>query len=346
MNFENIFRSRLFVVILHICVWAIIFILPLYLESNFPPPMMNSRPGKFPNYENFRLLTSILNLSFIPLFYLNAFFFVPKFFNKKNWLVYLLLAILTVIVIIGLNILFRYLFIGPSIPFPIRIVIPVAIFMLLASTAFSFIRQNFKNEKIRKEKEAVNLKTELSFLRSQVSPHFLFNTLNNLVSLARKKSDLLEPVLLKLSGLLHYMLYESDHEKININKEIEYLSNYIDLQKLRFGDDVTLYFFKDAPADSTKEIVPMILIPFIENAFKHGTGFLNNPSISIRIVLIGDLLTFNARNKFNPLTEEKNYDSGIGLTNVIRRLNLLYPESRLEISREEDWHNVNLTIII
>lgn len=114
MNFENIFRSRLFVVILHICVWAIIFILPLYLESNFPPPMMNSRPGKLHNYENFRLLTSILNLSFIPLFYLNAFFFVPKFFNRKNWLVYLLLAILTVIVIIGLNILFRHLFIGPS----------------------------------------------------------------------------------------------------------------------------------------------------------------------------------------------------------------------------------------
>ena len=136
------------------------------------------------------------------------------------------------------------------------------------------------------------------------------------------------------------------HLKIHFCKEIEYLSNYIDLQRLRFGQDVRIDFFKDAPENSTKEIVPMILIPFIENAFKHGVGFLKDPEISIRIVLIGDLLTFYSRNKFSTSGEERDYNYGIGLTNVKRRLNLLYPESRLEIIREENWHTVNLSIII
>lgn len=340
---EKFISSRLFAVLLHVSVWVVIFILPLFFESNVPPPLLNINRL---NREDFRLLSTLMNLSFIPLFYLNAFLFVPRFFNKKNWLTYILFTIATITLIILLNVWLRYAIVRTMPPFPVRIIVLIGSFMLITSTAFSFLQQHLKVEKFRKEREAENLKTELSFLRSQVSPHFLFNTLNNLVSLARKKSDLLELHLMKLSGLLQYMLYESDDEKISIHKEIEYISNYIELQKLRTGSDVKIDFLIEVPGNSTKEVVPMVLIPFVENAFKHGIGLIEEPEISIRFILAGDVLTFSVRNKFNAYNEEKDSSSGIGLSNVRRRLSLLYPNSQLKINTDGNWHVVNLTIII
>src|SRR5262249_9852119 len=113
---------------------------------------------------------------------------------------------------------------------------------LIASSIYRFVLNRAQFEKLEKERKAERLDAELKFLRSQVSPHFLFNMMANLVSLARQKSDLLETYLLKLSDLLRYMLYESNDEKFTINKELEYLKAYIDLQELRFGDDVNVNF--------------------------------------------------------------------------------------------------------
>lgn len=343
----NFLRSRLFVTLLHTSVWALIFLLPLFFEHNEPPRMPPAAGAMEPGTRgHFELVSTIFNLSYIPLFYLNASFLLPRFFNRKNWPVYVLLVLVSISVIVLANLAIRNAVMHELRPAPLRLVIFLSVFILATSTAFHLIRKNFRAEKLRKEREAENLKTELSFLRSQVSPHFLFNTLNNLVSLARKKSDLLEPSLLKLSGLLQYMLYESDDEKISIHKEIDYLSNYVELQKLRFGADIRISFVQDVPANSSLEVVPMILIPFVENAFKHGVVLIKDPEINIHVVVTGNLLNFSVRNKFNPEQEEKDKSSGIGLTNVKRRLDLLYPDSRLEISHTNNVHRVTLSIIL
>lgn len=345
---RSLFRSRFFIVLLHTCVWAIIFILPLFFERSQPPPSIppGTVPREIGDRGNFELAATLFNISYIPLFYFNAYFLIPRFFSRKNWPYYVLFIVISVAVIIGLNMTIRANFPHRFGPFPFRIITLLSVFILVTSTSFSFIQKNLKLEQLGKEREAENLKTELSFLRSQVSPHFLFNTLNNLVSLARKKSDLLEPSLLKLSGLLHYMLYESDDEKISIHKEIDYLNNYVDLQKLRFGDDIKISFFKEVPPDSFLEVVPMILIPFVENAFKHGVVMINDPEINIRLVVTGNLLNFSVRNKFNSEQEEKDKSSGIGLINVKRRLDLLYPDSRLEILQHNNVHQATLSIIL
>ncbi|MGB4847899.1 MAG: histidine kinase [Saprospiraceae bacterium] len=344
MSINQLLRSKFIIVSIHISAWIILFILPVVLRQTSPPPG-DLVFQQLPNREYLRFVSTLMNLSFIPLFYLNAFFLIPQFFNRRKWPIYLMLTGISIYIIALINIAIRNtIFPNHTFPFPSGIIVFISTFILLSSTAFYYIQKNILEEKLRKEKAEENLKTELSFLRSQVSPHFLFNILNNMVSLARKKSDLLEPALLKLSGLLQYMLYESDDEKINITKEIEYLDNYIDLQKLRFGNDVKINFEKEISISTPLEVVPMILIPFVENAFKHGVVFIEHPEIHIQLIVTGQQLQFNVKNKYNPFPEEKDKSSGIGLQNVKRRLSLLYPDALLEIIQNESEHIVNLSI--
>jgi len=201
------------------------------------------------------------------------------------------------------------------------------------------------SDKLLQQRENENLKTELSFLRSQVSPHFMFNVLNNMVALARKKSDQLEPSLIKLSSLMRYMLYETDEQKVQLEKEVEYLQSYIDLQQQRFGKNVAIHscFSQN---DGNYTIEPMLLIPFVENAFKHGTGLIQNAEIDIELKAKNHILYFTVRNKYNSEKEEqKDKTAGIGLTNVERRLNLLYGKDHtLLITKKDGWFTVSLQL--
>ena len=219
------------------------------------------------------------------------------------------------------------------------------LFILACSTAYKMIQERMETEMQAKEKVTENLKTELSFLRSQVSPHFMFNVLNNMVALARKKSDLLEPSLIQLSSLLRYMLYETDEEKVPLQKEVEYLQSYIDLQQQRFGKKLVVNV-AIAPADASYEIEPMLLIPFVENAFKHGTGMIEMPQIDIELSAEKNKLCFVVRNKYsNQPGEIKDKTSGIGLTNVKRRLNLLYGQNHaLSITKDDKWFITSLQL--
>ncbi|QKJ30923.1 histidine kinase [Mucilaginibacter mali] len=212
------------------------------------------------------------------------------------------------------------------------------IFILGISISYRIIIDNAKQEKIRKEKENENLKTELSFLRSQVSPHFIFNILNNMVALARKKSDMLEPSLIELSKLMRYMLYENDDERVSLGREVDYLKSYIALQLLRFGDDVTIMF---NPPDNINAyyIEPMLLAPFVENAFKHGVGMVEDPQINITLSVddATGWMDFKVMNTVAPQQHTKDKDSGIGLVNVRRRLELLYKEDyNLDIMQNDN----------
>ncbi|MEJ7644739.1 MAG: histidine kinase [Chryseolinea sp.] len=201
-------------------------------------------------------------------------------------------------------------------------------------------------ERNRKERETESLKSELALLRSQVSPHFMFNVLNNLVSLARKKSDQLEPVIIQLSHLMRYMLYDSGEKRVSLKDEIDYLQSYIDLQKLRFGNDVPVAFDKNINS-STLPIEPMLLIPFVENAFKHGVGIIRSPQIIIHLSVENNILLFTVKNKFTETVETKDANSGIGIQNVRRRLDLLYKNMHwLTIHGADGWFVVELKLIL
>lgn len=222
---------------------------------------------------------------------------------------------------------------------------------IAAGILYRMLGDKVRADRLARQKQEENLKTELSFLRSQVSPHFLFNVLNNITALARKKSDELEPTIVKLSSLMRYMLYEANEEKVLLKTEVEYLSSYIELQRQRFGDKVKIAVQLDNLEQPDARIEPMLLIPFVENAFKHGVGFIPEPSITISLTAAEGELVFSVNNKCNKDDNElKDTASGIGLANVSRRLSLLYGEAHvLDIQKETDvdnniWFSITLHV--
>lgn len=282
------------------------------------------------------------------LFYGNAYVLIPRLVYKKKYTQYLLvLAGVLVFMLFWDRYFFRLFMQGMEhriLNFFVFNLFPF-FFIVISSTALKMIQDRIKENQRLKEKETENLKTELSFLRSQVSPHFMFNVLNNMVALARKKSDLLEPSLIKLSSLLRYMLYETDEEKVLVEKEVEYLQSYIDLQQQRFGRHVKINanFQK---IDAGYSVEPMLLIPFVENAFKHGTGFIADAEINIRLTLSKGHLLFSVKNRYlDTANEVKDKTSGIGLSNVKRRLNLLYRDNHsLQIDKQDGWFTALLQL--
>lgn len=334
-----------FLVLLHILCWSLLFSLPYFLRPSFE----TSRDVMKQHWTGLLTILVINRFLWIILFYVNAEVIVPKIFYQKKIGTYIGVLVGIFLVLLCIDwLLFSLLIDG--IPYNVKNFFsfnffPV-LFVLTGSTAYRMISDRARESRLEKEKEHESLKTELSLLRSQVSPHFMFNVLNNMVALARKGSDQLEPSLIKLSSLLRYMLYETD-EKVPLQKEIEYLQSYIDLQRQRFGKNVSINADMNE-VDAAYFIEPMLLIPFVENAFKHGTGLILNASIDIELKAEKSLLHFSVRNKFNEFSEEiKDKTSGIGLPNVQRRLELLYGSRHsLLITKEKEWFIVALQIYL
>jgi two-component system, LytTR family, sensor kinase len=330
---------------LHVLFWSLILLFP-YLIKISVEHSSNSHTDN--DAGNFYLAFALENLMRALLFYVNAYFFIPKLAYSRRFGQYLIALLVTFCLLTTWN-RFIYSLFMPGLHFRIwsyaLFELPFYIFLMLGSTAFRVVADKIREQQRVKEKETENLKTELSFLRSQVSPHFMFNVLNNMVALARKKSDLLEPSLIKLSSLLRYMLYETDEDKVLLEKEIEYLKSYIELQAQRFGKNVDIQCAFEPITDGFV-IEPMLLIPFVENAFKHGTGLVPQAQIDVRLKLDNGRLHFFVRNRFNETGEwEKDKTSGIGLTNVKRRLNLLYPNRHsLQITKKDGWFDVLLEL--
>lgn len=338
--------SRKWVIIfLHTAAWILLFSLPFLLRPSYEN---NGHPDKHDNDSNSLLKYFLTDLLWICIFYFNAYVLFPiLIYKKKYWEYALVLVTLIAILILTDWALFKLLVSGRGFQFKPSLLFTLftLIFILATSTSFRMIGDKMKSEQLVKEKENENLKTELSFLRSQVSPHFMFNVLNNMVALARKHSDQLEPSLIKLSSLMRYMLYEADEEKVPLEKETEYLNSYIDLQQQRFGKNIIVNFAVNDP-DKNYDIEPMLLIPFVENAFKHGTGMIENAQIDIELNTKNDILQFSVRNKYNiESLEIKDKTSGIGLTNVKRRLNLLYGKNHsLLITDKDGWYIISLQL--
>jgi len=216
------------------------------------------------------------------------------------------------------------------------------------SVAYFFLKEWARVEKMRAQLAAVQLDTEVKFLKSQVNPHFLFNTLNNLFSMAQKKgNDSLADGISKLSGMMRYMIYESNEEKVPLKKEIEYLQDCIALNKLRYADNEAMVRFDFPQAVEGVVIAPMLFIPFVENAFKHGVAIGKSSAIDISITIANKQLMFNCSNMIYSVKKMEQEKGGIGLENVKRRLELVYPgKHRLVINTDNNKYIVDLAITL
>jgi len=325
---------------LHILVWGVILLFP-YLVSN---AANGYRIGVIPG----RLFTATVFIH-VALFYGNAFYLYPKLCNRRWWWLYIISAVLVIIASHQL----KFFVIATWFPDVLkntaatRFVLIPSLIVFIISIIYRRIVNKIRFEHEQKEKQAEQLSAELKFLRSQISPHFLFNVLTNMVSLARKKSDQLEQSLIMLADLMRYMLYETLEKKVELGKEVEYLNSYIALQKLRFGDDVAIdSTIKLNNGDGHYTIEPMLLIPFVENAFKHGTGYMEHPHIAIKLLVEHDLLVFEVLNAFDTTQDiSKDESSGIGLGNVKARLNMLYKNNySLTINDDNNLFHIILTL--
>ena len=221
--------------------------------------------------------------------------------------------------------------------------------VLAIAAANFFIKEWVRNDLTRSQAEAQHFHTEVRLLRAQVNPHFLFNTLNNLFSMAQKKGhEELADSISKLSGMMRYMIYESNTDTVPLLREIIYLEDCIALNKLRYADsEVAVSFSHPAPAIAAGiSITPMLFVPFLENAFKHGVSIGNHSRITMDISVGQKKLIFTCENTdhsaVKKLEEEK---GGIGLENVRRRLELVYPGRHvLRVGPAEGKYTVNLKI--
>ncbi|MDP9957911.1 sensor histidine kinase YesM [Epilithonimonas hungarica] len=200
--------------------------------------------------------------------------------------------------------------------------------------------QKLKQREILLMKEKTE--AELNFLKSQINPHFLFNTLNNIYSLAREKSDKTADVILKLSSLLRFMLYETKEKFIPISKEIQFMNTYLEIQKIRFDERLKIEF-QNSVTDNQELVLPLILLPFLENAFKHGASeSTDNKFININLELNNDILNYSVINSFEKNDNEES--KGIGLINFERQLKLVYNDFSLQTEAENNIFTATLYI--
>ncbi len=330
---------------LHILIWLMIFITPYIFNRN---PENNSLDHEDRDQNNFLFLNTVLNFIWVGIFYFNAGILIPRLVYKRKIFLYvsILMAAYSVAILTD-GLLFHVLNISHrfSIYNSVKHNFIPFVFTVAVSAAYKTISDKTRTDLLISDIQSQNLKSELSFLRSQMSPHFLFNVMNNITAMIRLKSNDLEPTVMKLSSLMQYMLYETDDDKVVLKSEAEYLKAYIDLQQQRFGDELDLRVFFDIKED-WHAIEPMLIIPFVENAFKHG-GQLQQPEIHIALSVENNELYFTVMNKFEDNQNIKDKTSGIGLANVRRRLELLYPGKHiLNIENQQGYFTIKLQITL
>ena len=286
----------------------------------------------------------ILALAF---FYLNYFVLMPKFYFAKKYILYfslvvgvffltfLLLQLITPFINGAFDNLPRFTDTRPPPPFDTKgppLQLSHDLFVFFAVTFFSSGLKIINRLQLT-EKE--KLSSELLYLRSQINPHFLFNTLNSIYSLAIEKSDYTPTAVVKLSGMMRYVISETDQNFVSLEKEIEYIGDYVELQKIRL-DDSTVVLYEVKGEILGEKIAPLILIPFIENAFKFGVNPEEDNIISIQVEIIENELNLKVKNsKVNRLTSQT-IKSGFGIENAKTRLQLLYPASHSLTFRENE----------
>ena len=344
-DFNSSNQTKIF---LHVLVWLIFFSVPFYF-------LIAS------NQQNYYFLI-IIGLNVI-LFYLNFSFLVPKFLINKRWRTYLFFIIFFLITYSCLSTLLSSLSPPPfsefsklppgvkkSIQENHRInLFPSFIFFALIMSVSSFLKLyeiwnvNYKRQK---EIENENRKTELNFLKSQLNPHFFFNSLNTIYSLSISKSEKTSEAILNLSELMRYMLTEKKdngiNKKVKLTDEISYITNYIELQKLRITENNKIQFTIEGNIQEVT-IYPLLFISFIENAFKYGIHPIHESHIKIFFKVESNILNFEVENLIH--LKKNSYDSfGLGNENSVKRLNLYYPNNKLLVESLDNKYYVQLKL--
>lgn len=356
---RDFFKGNIIKVILHLLAWAILIGLPLYLIQRW-------QVGKdfLWHYYIITLISGII-------FYVNYLFLVPKFFfGKKKYRYYISVLILITsfyfVSYISNELVFKYEsgknrpgqtgrqygepggMMPPGPPFRGMHLYNygfTSLFLIFFSLGLKVLECQSQIEELQKETEKERLNSELAFLKNQISPHFFFNTLNNIYSLISINAEDSQKAVLKLSKLMRYLLYESEKGNTMLSHEIDFMNNYIDLMKLRVNEKVRLSVsFPEKYED--KNIPPLLFIPFIENAFKHGISYREKSFIDIKMMVNIESISFRCVNSLIKTKEEDpNGHSGIGLENAGKRLNLLFPgRHELKIDKSENRFEVFLTI--
>jgi hypothetical protein len=312
------------------------------------------RPGKISEWNLFndpRSATDfIVYLLLIVFFYLNFYLLAPQFFFTRKYLQYI-----SIVVACFLFISFFPDFVMPHRPMRIPGMeqhrpppegsfffdkTSRHFFIFLAVLSLSLLLKISTRWRIA-EKEKLN--TELSYLRSQVNPHFLFNTLNSIYSLAIEKSDDTATAIVKLSAMMRYVLNDTSKNFVPLQRELEYMEDYISFQRLRFGDTIPLSFDIEGNAGD-KQIAPLILMSFVENAFKHGINAAESSEVKIEITINNNNLVLSVFNK-KVTMQITDAHSGVGIANTKKRLELLYPGNyTLSVANDKDFFSVLLQI--
>lgn len=344
-------RPKILQVSIHLSVWIFLIFLPLLI------------PIEKESSSNLFIPFALVTLFGMILFYSHALLLIPELLYKKRVFAYIFLSLIILggssyLLLLITHAIFPELDIAQLINFnskeiksftpPKHFMFPLLTFFLLGA-GYRFYLDKLETEKLNTEREKKNLQTELVFLKGQINPHFLLNMMNNVISMNRIQPELVEPTLIKLSELLHYSLYLSDNEKVELYEELKYIKNYIELQKLRLSETVKLDFSISNPENLNFEIIPLIFIPLIENTFKHGVGYISNPFIFIHISVQKNsvqLITENYIDSTERLIDSSN-KGGLGIVNVQRRLELAYPnQHKYSFSKKNEIFSQNLIIRI
>ncbi|MCD4795300.1 MAG: histidine kinase [Bacteroidales bacterium] len=300
--------------------------------------------------------------------YLTLYYFIPKFLLNKKYFKFIIYSLITAI-IAGVIVRLMYLYVFSPLTAGEEVILDLnrrisenpitTIFLNYAffnlyveiysivgfATAIKLFKYWLNNQRIKNELEKQNIKSELALLQNQINPHFLFNTLNNIDTLIQKDSKKASDAILKLSEIMRYMLYEANTDKVPLINEMEYLISYISLQQIRLRKENFIKFTIEGDYEG-RAIPPMLLISFIENAFKHGLKEVSPPGIIVKLIINRQNIQFECINYFSKyLNINKDKTEGIGLSNVKRRLELLYPNKhKLKITKETGKFTANLLL--
>lgn len=318
------------------------------------------RWGSYFDDYDYSFKTNILSfINHISLAYFNVYYLMPKFVYRRRFVAYGFAVLGCLIIALFVRYFLTYSLVSTNVwpegPEPIdHITVNYAVQMMLGElyvmsfvTAIKITIDWLREKNKLFDLERRQMTSELKFLRSQVSPHFFFNTLNNIYSLTLEKSDKAPELVLKLSHLMRYLLYATRAPLQPLSKEIENIQNYIEIERVRFDEALEVDFQVEGNLENT-EIAPMLLIPLVENAFKHGANkSLESIQISISFKIVGNYLHFLLTNTIPvQITEEGQKIGGIGLENVKKRLSLGYSEEeyRFQTKRNQSTFEVDLKL--
>ncbi|MBG47421.1 MAG: sensor histidine kinase [Pseudozobellia sp.] len=294
--------------------------------------------------------------------YFNLYYLIPKFLYRRRFALYLLLVVATILACnaiitsgyyvadwlspmtfeemygVGTNEFFKIFFVWA---------LPTTVASMTLGMSIKLGKNWLQSENKRLQVEKDSLETELKYLKSQINPHFLFNTINSIFALIHKNPDLASESLANFSDMLRHQLYDCDDDKIPLEKELEFIQNFIDLESLRLdAEQVSTSYKIDNQTTKKKELSPFVLLPFVENAFKHvSKGKKRKNFIRMNLLATNERLHFTMENTKDTKTLHAS-EKGIGLQNIKRRLNLVYPDSHfLKIEELEDVFKVEFKLL-